>query len=114
MREIYGLSMNAELVVLSACQTGKGLLVGSEGLLGVARPFFFAGARSVIASLWTLNDQAAVVFMGEFYKGLIGGQTANEALRDAKKKMLGSKWAHPFFWAAFMLQGDPSAARMVH
>lgn len=114
MREIYGLSMNAELVVLSACQTGKGLLVGSEGLLGVARPFFFAGARSVIASLWTLNDQAAVVFMDEFYKGLIEGQPANEALRDAKRKMLGSKWAHPFFWAAFMLQGDPSAAGMVH
>jgi len=112
MREIYGLSMNAELVVLSACKTGKGLLVGSEGLLGVARPFFFAGARSVIASLWTLNDQASVVFMGEFYIGLIGGKPANEALRDAKKKMLGSKWAHPFFWAAFMLQGDPSTARM--
>jgi len=114
MREIYGLSMHAELVVLSACETGKGLLVGSEGLLGVARPFFFAGARSVIASLWTLNDQAAVVFMGEFYKGLIGGQSANVALRDAKMKMLGSKWAHPFYWAAFMLQGDPSAARMAH
>ena len=112
MREIYGLSMNAELVVLSACQTGNGFLAGSEGLLAVARPFFFAGARSVIASQWTLNDQTSVVFMGEFYKGLIGGRSATEALRDAKKKMIGSKWAHPFYWATFRLQGDPSIAGM--
>ena len=114
MREIYGLSMNAELVVLSACQTGTGLLVGSEGLLGVARPFFFAGARSVIASLWTLNDQASVVFMDDFYKGLIGGQPAVEALRSAKRNMLGSRWAHPFYWAGFMLQGDASAVGTDH
>ncbi len=108
MNEIYGLSMNAELVVLSACQTAKGLLVGSEGPLGVARPFFFAGARSVIASLWTLNDRASVVFMGQFYKALIAGQPTIEALRSAKTSMLGSKWAHPFYWAGFMLQGAPS------
>ncbi len=109
MREIYGLTMKAELVVLSACQTGKGPLERSEGPMGLARPFFFAGARSVIASLWPINDKASVVFMREFYSRLKGGYPANEALRGAKRKMLSSKWRHPFYWASFMLQGDPSA-----
>jgi CHAT domain-containing protein len=110
MREIYGLTMNAELVVLSACQTGKGPLERSEGPMGLARPFFFAGARSVIASLWPVNDKASVVFMREFYGRLKGGCPASEALRGAKRKMLSSRWRHPFYWAGYMLQGDPSAA----
>jgi CHAT domain-containing protein len=113
MREIYGLSMKAELVVLSACQTGKGPLERSEGPMGLARPFFFAGARSVLASLWPVNDQASVVFMREFYSRLRGGSSASEALSGAKRKMLRSKWKHPFFWASFMLQGDPLATGTV-
>jgi CHAT domain-containing protein len=110
MREIYGLTMNAALVVLSACQTGKGLLERSEGPLGLARPFFFAGARAVISSLWPINDEATVNFMREFYKHLIGGYSAGEALRFAKERMLGSRWSHPFYWAGFVLQGDVPAA----
>lgn len=110
MREIYGLDLDADLVVLSACQTAAGRLERSEGPMGLARPFFFAGARSVIASLWPINDKSTVSFMHDFYSYLIEGHPAGEALRDAKKKMLRSPWAHPFYWASFMLQGDPSAA----
>ncbi len=112
MREIYGLTLNADLVVLSACQTAAGRLERSEGLMGLARPFFFAGARSVIASLWPINDESTVTFMRDFYTHLVGGHPAGEALRDAKIKMLNSPWAHPFYWASFLLQGDPSAVQI--
>ena len=111
MREIYGLDLNADLVVLSACQTAAGRLERSEGPMGLSRPFFFAGARSVIASLWPINDRSTVTFMHDFYAGLLGGCPADEALRSAKSKMLKTHhWAHPFYWASFLLQGDPSAA----
>ncbi len=111
MREIYGLSLKADLVVLSACQTGQGLLERSEGSMGLARPFFFAGARSVIASLWSINDRATATFMQEFYRHFTGGLTAAEALRLTKRRMIGSRQAHPYYWASFMLQGDPSVAK---
>jgi CHAT domain-containing protein/tetratricopeptide (TPR) repeat protein len=113
MREIYGLSMNAEMVVLSACQTAGGVLERSEGPMGLARPFFFAGARSVIASLWQVNDKATVVFMRELYRNLAGGRSERDALRSAKIKMLKSSWRHPFYWAGFLLQGDPSGFEAV-
>ena len=112
MREIYGLTLNADLVVLSACQTAAGRLERSEGLMGLARPFFFAGARSVIASLWPINDESTVTFMHDFYTHLVGGHPAGEALRDAKIKMLKSPRAHPFYWASFLFQGDPSAVEI--
>ncbi len=112
MREIYGLTLNADLVVLSACQTAAGRLERSEGLMGLARPFFFAGARSVIASLWPINDESTVKLMHDFYTHLVGGHPADEALRNAKIKMLDSPWAHPFYWASFLFQGDPSAVEI--
>lgn len=107
-REIYGLKLDAELVVLSACQTGRGRLERSEGLLALARPFFVAGAQAVIASLWPLNDRSSAVFMGAFYRELASGRPASESLRSAKIRMLKSPWAHPFYWAPFVLQGAPS------
>jgi CHAT domain-containing protein/tetratricopeptide (TPR) repeat protein len=112
MREIYELNLNADLVVLSACQTAAGRLERSEGLMGLARPFFFAGARSVIASLWPINDKSTVTFMHDFYTHLVGGRPAVEALREAKTKMLKSPWAHPFYWASFLFQGDPAAVQI--
>jgi CHAT domain-containing protein len=108
-REIYGMSLNASLVVLSACQTAEGLLENAEGPMSMTRPFFFAGARSLVASLWQINDQATVFFMREFYRNLVLGRSKSDALRSAKLWMLGTSWNHPFYWASFMLQGDPSA-----
>jgi CHAT domain-containing protein/Tfp pilus assembly protein PilF len=111
-REIYGLSMNAGMVVLSACHTAKGRLEKTEGPMALTRPFFFAGARSIIASLWPISDKATVFFMHEFYRNLVLGRSKNESLRYAKIKMLESSWGHPYYWASFMLQGDPSPLTM--
>jgi len=109
MREIYGLSLNAELVVLSACNMGMGRLERSEGVLALARPFFLAGTRAVLASLWPVSDPSTVPFMREFHRKLCEGRPAVLALREAKLRMLRSKRSHPFYWAGFMLQGDPLA-----
>jgi CHAT domain-containing protein len=84
-------------------------LEGTEGLMAMARPFFFAGAHSLVASLWQINDRATVFFMHEFYRGLVQGRSASEALQKAKIRMLHSPWRHPFFWSSFLLQGDPAA-----
>ena len=74
--------------------------------MGLARPFFFTGARSVIASLWTVNDKAAVLFMREFYRQLLAGKAAGDALRLTKIKLLETAWGQPFYWASFILIGD--------
>ena len=114
MEEIYKLSLNADMVVLSACQTGKGLLEKGEGVMSLTRPFFIAGARSVIAALWPINDKSTASLMKEFYKLIIKGRSANEALRSAKMKMIRSSWAHPFYWSGFLLQGNPALVRTQH
>jgi len=111
MEEIYKLSLDADMVVLSACQTGKGLLEKGEGVMNLTRPFFIAGARSVIAALWPINDKSTAGLMKDFYKLIIKGWSANEALRGAKLKMIRSSWAHPFYWSGFILQGNPALVR---
>ncbi len=112
MREIYGLNVNADLVVLSACQTGQGLMERSEGTMGLSRPFFFAGARSVLASLWPTDDEASQYFMSDLYQAIAGGSSSVEALSRAKRRMLmNPRWAHPYYWATFILHGDPLTAR---
>jgi CHAT domain-containing protein len=105
-REIYGLRLNADLVVLSACQTGKGRLENSEGVLGLPRVFFNAGARSVVSSLWKVNDKSTSALMRHFYRYLSDGNDKAQSLRLAKLKMLKSEYSHPFFWAGFILHGD--------
>jgi CHAT domain-containing protein/Tfp pilus assembly protein PilF len=109
VHEICDLKMSADLIVLSACQTGYGRLEKLEGLIGLARPFFYAGARSVLASLWPINDKTTGLFMREFYRNLVEGLSIDRALQLAKIRMLESEWAHPFFWAGFILSGDSTA-----
>jgi CHAT domain-containing protein len=113
IREIYGLTLNADLVVLSACQTGNGVMEKREGPMGLARPFFYAGARSVVTSLWSINDKATVFFMREFYRNLVKGRSVGEALQLAKIWMIDSGWSHPFYWAGFVLNGDASVVSMI-
>ncbi len=105
-REIYGADLAANLVVLSACQTGRGKLERGEGVMGLSRAFFYAGADSVLASLWSINDKATSVFMKYFYQGLSQGLSKGEALQKAKLEMIGSPYKHPFYWASFVLSGD--------
>jgi CHAT domain-containing protein len=106
VREIYDLKIAADLIVLSACKTGKGKLENIEGVLGLPRIFFYCGAKSVVSSLWEVNDKSTSKFMSDFYKYLSLGESKSQALRMAKLKMLRSKYCHPFYWASFVLYGD--------
>ena len=107
MREVFGLKFNADLVSLSACQTGLGPFIKGEGIEGISRAFLFAGASSVLMSLWAVNDQASFQFMERFYIHLTSAQTAVDALRKSKLEMIHSTaLAHPFYWAGFVISGE--------
>jgi CHAT domain-containing protein len=101
--------MNADLVTLSACSTGLGKLVTGEGMLGLTRAFFYAGARNVTVSLWNVNDFSTSALMKAFYENLNRGLSKRAALRQAKLTLLRGKqavWQHPYYWAAFVLVGE--------
>lgn len=108
LHEIYNLSLQADLVVLSACQTGLGKEIRGEGLVGLVRGFLYAGASRVIASLWNVDDKATAELMKRFYRGLIVERLSPAAaLRKAQLSMLAdSRWDAPFYWAGFTLQGE--------
>jgi CHAT domain-containing protein/tetratricopeptide (TPR) repeat protein len=106
VREIYNIELDSDLVVLSACQTGKGELASGEGVSGLSRAFLYAGAQAILASLWNINDRATAGFMGHFYRYLNQGKSKDEALQSAKLEMLKSSFRHPLYWAAFVLIGD--------
>jgi len=105
--EIFKLKLKAELVVLSACQTGLGAEIRGEGLIGLTRAFTYAGAKSVVVSLWEINDASTAMFMQAFYQAMKEGKSKDKALQQAIKKMSKQgNWQHPFFWSAFSLVGD--------
>jgi CHAT domain-containing protein/Tfp pilus assembly protein PilF len=102
-----------ELVVLSACQTGLGDVKSGEGVFGLRRAFFFAGARTLVTSLFEVPDQDTRDLMQLFYGGLRAGQGKLDALHAAQRNLLDRRRqaggaAHPFFWASFVMVGDPS------
>jgi CHAT domain-containing protein/tetratricopeptide (TPR) repeat protein len=106
MREIYNLRMRADLVVLSACQSGRGQLVRGEGLEGLSRAFFYAGASAVMMSLWEVDDRAGAQLMERFYGFLQKGTPIAEALRKAKLEMIsGKEAAHPYYWGGIIITG---------
>ena len=109
VREISELRLNADLIVLSACQTGMGKLENGEGVMGLPRVFFFAGAKSTISTLWKINDKSTSELMRYFYRNLSKGSDKAQALRLAKLKMIRSGFSHPSFWAGFVLNGDYSS-----
>lgn len=106
--DIYTLDLSAELIVLSACQTGLGKDIKGEGLVGLTHSFMSAGAKSVVASLWKVDDRASAALMGDFYENMLQkGMTPAAALRSAKLKMMSEKqWSAPYYWAGFVLQGE--------
>jgi CHAT domain-containing protein len=107
MSEIYRLGLRADLVVLSACQTALGREVTGEGIVGLTRAFFYAGARSVVATLWNLNDRFAAEFVARFYEELRSGVSSEEALRRTKLAYLNHpQYSHPFYWSSLVLTGD--------
>ncbi len=110
-RNLYSLRLNADMVVLSACETGIGELKQGEGIISLARGFSFAGAKSIISSLWSVNDEATKVLMTSFYAYLKEGRPKDEALRLAKLDFIENyqgEAVHPFYWAGFIAIGDMS------
>lgn len=106
VREIYNLKLKAELVVLSSCRTRTGKFEKNEGNFGFSSVFLHAGARSVVASLWQVNDSITSFFMKKFYHFLKIGRSKIQALRLAKLFLIKSSLSHPFYWGAFVLSGE--------
>jgi CHAT domain-containing protein/tetratricopeptide (TPR) repeat protein len=108
LNEIYNLNLPADLVMLSACQTGLGKEIRGEGLVGLTRGFMYAGAARVGTSLWNVDDAATAALMGRFYQAMLKeGQTPAAALRVAQLDMLKERrWQSPYYWAAFTMQGE--------
>ena len=106
--EIYDLKLNADLVVLSACQTALGKEIKGEGLIGLTRGFMYAGAPRVVASLWRIDDRATAELMRSFYQGMLKDKLPPAAaLRAAQISMWRSqRWTAPPYWAAFTIQGE--------
>jgi CHAT domain-containing protein len=108
LHDIYNLKLPVDLVVLSACNTGLGKDVKGEGLIGLTRGFMYAGASSVVASLWKVDDEATSELMRLFYGYMLrDGLSPAAALRKAQVTMSRQKrWQSPYYWAGFVIQGQ--------
>ncbi|MGB8685888.1 MAG: CHAT domain-containing tetratricopeptide repeat protein [Microcoleus sp.] len=108
LTDIFNLKLSANLVVLSACQTGMGQNIKGEGMVGLTRGFMYAGAQRVAVSLWSVDDEGTSVLMQNFYQKMLQQKLAPAAaLRAAQMEMMQqSKWKSPYYWAAFTLQGE--------
>ena len=108
VREITRLRFDADLVTLSACDTGIGKLQGEEGVTDLAEAFLVSGAKSVVASLWSADDTFTHALMDRFYTHVVAGEDQASALRDAKLDLLAKygKNVSPYYWGAFVLTGD--------
>ncbi len=110
--EIFNLKLRADLVTLSACETGLGQELRGEGLVGLTRGFFYAGTPSVLVSLWKVDDASTAELMTSFYENLRknDGRDKAAALRETQLKMINeNRYSHPFYWASFILQGKPNS-----
>jgi CHAT domain-containing protein len=107
VREIRDLSLSAEFVTLSACDAGFGPLEGEEGIANLVRAFLFAGAKSVVAILWSANDPSTRTLMERFYRYIGGGEDKGSALRHAQTDLIAEfgERALPFCWAGFIMVG---------
>ncbi len=111
LSELYNLKLNAEMVVLSACETSRGKLSRGEGIMSLARGFAFSGCQSMVSTLWPVNHSATAQIMGFFYQNLENGLDKSKALHDAKMSYIendltNQSSAHPYYWAAYSLVGN--------
>jgi CHAT domain-containing protein/tetratricopeptide (TPR) repeat protein len=108
LTDIFNLKLAANLVVLSACQSGMGQNIKGEGMVGLTRGFMYAGAQRVAVSLWSVDDEGTAVLMQKFYQKMLQQKLAPAAaLRAAQIEMMQQeKWQSPYYWAAFTLQGE--------
>jgi CHAT domain-containing protein len=109
LNEIFNLRLPAEMVVLSGCRTGLGKEIRGEGLVGLTQGFLYAGAARVLVSLWDVSDRASAELMVQLYREMLGhGLSPAAALRAAQlRARKQERWQAPYYWAAFVLQGEP-------
>jgi CHAT domain-containing protein len=110
--EIFSLKLKARMVVLSACSTGEGNFSKGEGVMSLARSFAYAGAPSMLLTLWQVEDKSGVKLMLDFYSGIKKGMSKPEALRYAKMKYIKEakpENSHPFFWSTYISMGNPAS-----
>jgi CHAT domain-containing protein/Flp pilus assembly protein TadD len=110
--EIVQLKLNTDLVVLSSCSSGLGKVDNSEGIMGMTKAFFDAGSKSIVVSLWEVNDKYTSKLMALFYQKLNEGYDKSEALRLAKVEFIKKYSPNPYFWAAFVLSGNTSKLKL--
>jgi CHAT domain-containing protein len=103
--ELYETRINADLVTLSACETALGKITNGDDVVGFTRGFLYAGANSIVSSLWQVDDKATGILMEQFYRNL-ANTNKRSALRQAQTTMIASNHNHPFFWSAFQLTGS--------
>ena len=107
MSDVQEANLRASLVVLSCCHSGRGRISKDEGVVGIARAFLAAGARSVLVSLWAIDDEATMVFMNSFYQHLKEAKIASAAVQESMKFLRESKdYSKMKYWAPFQLIGD--------
>jgi CHAT domain-containing protein len=107
--EVYGMRLNAKMVILSSCNTGTGTLHTGEGILSLARGFIYSGSQSVIMSMWEIEDRSGAEIVKTLYRYLKKGETKSNALQKARIKYLKSAdmlRSHPYFWASLVIYGN--------
>jgi CHAT domain-containing protein len=105
LSEVIGLKITADVVALTACQTGLGQRISGEGTMGMGRAFQYAGARCVLMSLWSVAEASSVQLVESFFRNMKEGKNKLQALQVARKEIRDQGYQHPFFWAAFILVG---------
>lgn len=110
IKDLYNMNIDADMVTLSACQTGIGKLQKGQGMMSLSKGFYYAGAKSLVNTLWKINDKSTVKLMEYFYESLSEGNSKKAALREAKLQYLKTTdddlLKHPYYWAAFVVSGD--------
>ena len=108
MSDVLGLKMNADIVALTACQTGLGKELSGEGVMSMGRAFQYAGAKSVLMSLWSVSESGSVLLTERFFQHLKEGKSKLDSLKAARDDIRNAGYKHPFFWSAFILVGEPT------
>ncbi len=116
VKDLFNLNIPADLVVLSACETGLGEMKRGEGIVGIGKGFSYAGAKSMVTTLWRVSDNSTANFMPLFYENLKKGQSKDEALWKAKKEFIqrNRSSGHPFFWAGYVAYGNMNPIKFQH
>lgn len=104
--DVFNLRLHGALVTLSACETGRSVMAGGDELMGLSRGFLYAGAATLVQSLWRVEDSTTAALMTALYRALWAGQSKGAALRNAQRALLATHGVHPYYWAPFQLIGD--------